>query len=95
MPRSSGTSTEIILLVLGVRREASVEGGVLLRHGLLHGPTPPSSGRLTPLALVLPTHLPSIYNLNSQLQPGISIQPAPVRGLLHPSQYRSYHYGHA
>ena len=50
----------------------------MLSHVLLHGPTPPSSGRLSPLVLILPTHLSAICNLRSLLKLGISNQPAPV-----------------
>ena len=50
----------------------------LFRRVLLHGPTPPFSGHLMPLVLILPTHLSAICNLHSLLQPGISNQPAPV-----------------
>ena len=51
---------------------------------------PPSSGPLTPLGLILPTHLSAICNRHSLLQPGTFNQPATVRRLLLASQYRSY-----
>uniref|UniRef100_A0A8C5C4I0 Chromo domain-containing protein n=1 Tax=Gadus morhua TaxID=8049 RepID=A0A8C5C4I0_GADMO len=60
----------------GVRR-----GGVLSRHVLSHGPTPPSSGRLVPLGLTFSTHLFAIYDQRLLLKPGISSLPAPVRCL--------------
>ena len=56
----------------------------LLHHVLLHGPTPPSSGRLSPLVIIPPT---SVGNLQSLLKPGISRQPAPVRALVLPYQF--------
>ena len=54
----------------------------LLRHVLLHNPTPPSSGSLSPLIIFPPTHLFAIGNHHSLLKPGISSQPVPVRACL-------------
>ena len=68
----------------GVRRG----GGVLLHHVLLHGPTPPSSGRWSPLPIIPPTHLLPIGNHLSLFKPGISSQPAPVRALVYPTSFQ-------
>ena len=57
----------------------------MLRHVLLHGPTPLSSGRLSPLVIIPPTHLSAICNLQSLLKPGIFRQPAPVCALVYPT----------
>ena len=88
MSPSFKTSIGTTRPLLSIRREASVEGRVLLRHILLHGPTPPSSGSLSPLIIFLPTHLFAIGNHHSLLKPGISSQPAPVRALVYPTSYQ-------
>ena len=88
MPRSSGTSTEIILLVLGVRREASVEGGVLSRSVLLRGPLPPPSGHLASVVLLLP-HLCAVSSSPVPSSVGDLLPVGASSSLLLHSQYRS------
>ena len=54
MPRWFGISIGTIRRLWVVRREASLEGGVLSRRVLLRGPMPPSSGYGTLVGLLLP-----------------------------------------
>ena len=78
-PSRSWTTTHPLLSVC---REASVEGGVLLHYVLLHGPTPPSSGRLSPLTVHFAKHTCSQLLITFSLfKPGISCQPVPARAL--------------
>ena len=61
MPRWFGISIGTIRRLWVVRREASLEGGVLSRRVLLHGPMPPSSGYGMLVGLLLP-HLDVIIH---------------------------------